>query len=115
MDTHGEKKMNAGVFGIVTIFAGFSNSICGIGTGNIAIPYLSQYVADKKATGISVASTVVACVIGTLAYIYCGWNAATLQKYSLGYVCMPIFVTVSIGIIMAVPFGYKFLERLDLK
>ena len=41
MDTHGEKKMNAGVFVIVSIFAGFSNSICGIGTGNIAIPYLS--------------------------------------------------------------------------
>ena len=56
-----------------------------------------------------------ACVIGTLAYIYYGWNGATLPKYSLGYVYMPIFVTVSIGIIMAVPFGYNFLERLDLK
>ena len=71
--------MHSGIFATVTIFAGLSNSICGVGTGNIAIPYLSQYFPVKRATGTSVVSTVVACVLGTLAYIYYGWDAATLD------------------------------------
>ena len=64
--------MHSGIFAIVTLFAGLSNSICGVGTGNIAIPYLSQYFPVKRATGTSVVSTVVACVLGALAYIYYG-------------------------------------------
>ena len=110
-----DKKMNPGVFAIVTIFAGLSNSICGVGTGNIAIPYLSRYFSVRRATGTSVVSTVVACVLGTLAYIYYGWDAATLPKYSLGYVYMPIFIAVSVGIVIAIPIGYKLSERLDPK
>lgn len=110
-----ETKMHSGIFAIVTIFAGLSNSICGVGTGNIAIPYLSQYFPVKRATGTSVVSTVVACVLGTLAYIYYGWDAATLPKYSLGYVYMPIFMTVSVGIVIAIPIGYKLSERLHPK
>jgi|TARA_R110002072_G_scaffold19747_4_gene72817 uncharacterized membrane protein YfcA len=54
-------------------------------------------------------------VLGTLAYIYYGWDAATLPKYSLGYVYMPIFIAVSVGIVIAIPIGYKLSERLDPK
>jgi len=110
-----DKKMNPGVFAIVTIFAGLSNSICGVGTGNIAIPYLSQYFPAKTAMGTSVVSTVVACVLGTLAYIYYGWDAATLPTYSFGYVYMPIFIAISVGIFIAIPIGYKLSERLHPK
>lgn len=110
-----EKNLKRSSFIIATSFAGLSNSICGIGTGNIAIPYLSRYFSVKKSTGTSIVSTVVACVFGTIAYIYYGWDLSGLPKYSLGYVYTPLFIVISIGMVIGTPIGYKLSERLDPK
>lgn len=107
--------LNRLTFVIVITIAGFANSVCGIGTGNIAIPYLSKYYPHQKAVATSVTSTVFACLLGTVTYIIYGWHAVALPKYSLGYVYLPAFFAAVIGIIVGTPTGYKLSHKLDLR
>ena len=101
------KKPNCYSLMIATLLAGFANSMTGIGTGNIMIPYLSRYFNQKNATATSLTATVVACSFGTLSYMYLGWGVATLPKFTLGYLYLPAFIPLSFGILIATPVGYR--------
>lgn len=89
----------------ITPMAGLINSICGIGTGNIIIPFLSRYYLLQQAVGTSLASTVIACSLGAFAYIINGWGMPNLPAYSLGYLNLPVFVVMSLGIAITTPLG----------
>lgn len=102
-------------FVITILLAGFSNSMCGIATGTIAIPYLSKYYPQNQAAGTSIASTLVACTMGMFAYIYYGWNLPELPKYSVGYLYTPAFICIAIGVLIGTPLGYKLSGQINPK
>lgn len=106
-------KINPKVFTPVILIAGLANSICGIGTGNVSIPYLLQYYPQKVAAASSVISGVVACALGAIAYIIYGLDVPNLPKDSLGYVYLPAFFSLSIGIIIDTPLGFRINSKLN--
>lgn len=87
--------------------AGLANSICGIATGTIAIPFLKKYYPLEKAIGTSIASTITACLFGTVAYIIYGFHhMKSVTGLSLGYVYLPAFFPITIGTIIGSYFGF---------
>lgn len=93
-------------FFIVIIIAGLANSICGIATGTLAIPFLKRYYTFDEAIGTSIASTCVACFLGTTAYMIYGIHINELQQPSIGYVYVPAFITISTGTIVGAKIGF---------
>lgn len=101
-------------FTTMVIIAGLINSMCGIGTSNITIPYLSRYYPMQVAKSTALMSTVVACAIGTISYMINGWHIKNLPLYSLGYVYLPAFFLVSLGAIIATPLGIYLSKRINV-
>lgn len=94
-------------FYAVMTLAGFSNSVCGIATGTIAIPYLSRFYPYGVAIGTSVASTVIACGLGAVLYAYSGWHVEDMPRYAAGYVYLPAFAFISPGILVGTWLGTR--------
>ena len=103
------------MFIVIILIAGFINSMCGIGTGNITIPFLSRYYPLNTAKGTALISAIFAYSAGTLSYIINGWGLIGLPPYSLGYVYLPAFFAVAIGAIITTPVGSSLSRRFELK
>lgn len=69
---------------VVGMFSGFF----GLGGGVIAIPLIGRFlkISIHRAMGISIALIFFISLVGTLGYIYHGWNKPQLPPFSLGYV-----------------------------
>ncbi|MGQ9695345.1 MAG: sulfite exporter TauE/SafE family protein [Thermodesulfobacteriota bacterium] len=69
---------------IVGLFSGFF----GLGGGVIAIPLMVRFlrISIHRAMGISIAFVFFISLVGTLGYIFHGWENPQLPPFSLGYV-----------------------------
>lgn len=94
---------------------GCISSMVSIGGGMLSVPYmiwhklpLRNAIATSAAIGFPIA------VGGTLGYIYNGWHATDLPRYSLGYVYTPALLWLVIGTISTAPFGARATHRMPV-
>lgn len=95
---------------MVFLVAGWVNSLSGIGTGNVALPFLNRVLDQKVAKATSVLAAAVACGCGGLAYVINGWHVASLPKYAWGYVYAPALLVMAVAVLAARPIA-KFLNK----
>jgi uncharacterized membrane protein YfcA len=107
-------KANPLLFTFAILVAGFANSICGIGAGNVAIPYLSRHYPYKTAIGTSIFCALFTCLISAVSYIIYGWDLPDLPRFAAGYVYLPAFIALSIGVIVGTPLGYLLSKKIHI-
>jgi hypothetical protein len=115
-ETAVEKKTPIWLYAIVGYIIGLKSAILGIGGGTISIPFLTwRGVEMKKAVGISAALGVPIALFGSAAYIYTGLSLENqvLPTYSLGYIYIPAFVSVSLFSSFVSKFGAKVSHNLS--
>jgi uncharacterized protein len=97
------------------IIAGFTCSMGGVATGMIMVPYLTKHLPRQRAVGTSVAAACVGCLIATTAYIISGLQSTQpLPRYSLGYIYLPAYAVLALGIVIGTPIGMKLSNRVKL-
>jgi len=104
------------LYAVVGYIIGLKSAILGIGGGTVSIPFLSwRGVPMKKAVGISAALGIPIALFGASTYIYSGLKLTPeiLPEYSLGYVYIPAFISVSILSSFASRLGAKASHRLS--
>lgn len=94
---------------------GCISSMVSIGGGILSVPYmvwhklpLRNAIATSAAIGFPIA------VGGTLGYIFNGWNAADLPRYSVGYVYVPALLWLVTGTVATAPFGARATHRMPV-
>lgn len=99
---------------MTSIVIGILSSILGIGGGILAVPLLmSIKLPDKNAIGTSSSVTLLVSTIGTLSYIFFGWNEQ-LGVENIGYVNLPTFLIVGLATLFAAPIGVKLTHQIPL-
>jgi uncharacterized membrane protein YfcA len=104
-------RVNPVTFVLAILLAGFTNSICGIGSGNVAIPYLSRHYPQKQAVAAPITAAVFACLLGAISYVVYGWNLPSLPAFSFGYVYLLAFVPIAVGIAIGTPTGHRLVKK----
>lgn len=90
----------------------FLSSSLGIGGGTFYVPlFLGYKMPMKNAVATSSACTFFNALIGSFVYIILGWHLDD-QISTLGYVYMPAFLAVGIGVLCTAPFGVKLAHKL---
>lgn len=108
----GQKKISKSRFAFLGLGISSLASVLGIGGGIITVPILTAHrYPEKKAIGTSAATGIAISFIGALSYLYFGMQEIELE-YSIGYLYLPAFICVSIGGIIAAPFGVKLAHAL---
>lgn len=95
------------------ILIGALSSMLGIGGGSIAFPVLLGYqVPVKNASATSSVSTFITTLFGTIAYLIIAKEHPPLPD-SFGYIYLPAFFGISVGVLIATPIGVKLVHTLD--
>ena len=105
-----------GWFGLslFAIVMGISTGLLGIGGGILAVPFLARCnIPMTSATGTSAACTLVIGCLGTLNFIWHGWNTVTLP-WSTGYIYWPAVLGISLTSVLLAPIGAKWTQRLPI-
>jgi uncharacterized membrane protein YfcA len=98
-----------------SFFIGTLSNIFGIGGGILTIPLLlSIKVPDLNAIGTSSAITLLVSTLGTLSYIFFGWNH-NFGSQNIGYVNIPAFLIVGMTTFFTAPIGVKLSHELSPK
>jgi uncharacterized membrane protein YfcA len=96
------------------LLIGSLSSMLGIGGGSLTLPVLLGYALHvKNASATSSLSTLMTTLVGSLTYLGLAWNQPKLAD-TLGYIDLPIFCILSLGSIIAAPFGVKLSHTLDV-
>lgn len=93
------KETSISLYAAVGVLIGLKSAILGIGGGTISIPFMSwRGVEMKKAVGISAALGIPVAIFGASSYIFNGIDKSKdiLPLYSVGYVYLPAFFSVSL-------------------
>ena len=102
----------SGIGGVI----GFISSFIGIGGGVLIVPVLNK-IGHPVRTAIGVSSSVgfFVAAVGTLTYIYHGWDIPNLPPYSVGYVYLPAFVGLAVTSAIFAPLGAKLAYKLPVQ
>lgn len=96
----------------VSSVIGCFSGLIGIGSGSMAVPFLSRFgVPMKNVAGVSSACTFVTAIIGTLSFIITGWGTSEHLLYVTGYIYWPAFLFISIGSVLTAPLGAMLSRR----
>ncbi len=96
-------------------FIGIFSAMLGIGGSVLILPYLTYFnVEMRRAVVVSLASSLTVAVVGTCAAIIVGWHRPDLPSYTIGYVCWPAWIGVSIGSLLFIPLGTWCSHRLPV-
>jgi uncharacterized protein len=96
-----------------SFFIGTISNIFGIGGGILTIPLLlSIKIPDLNAIGTSAAITLLVSTLGTLSYIFFGWNH-NFGSQNIGFVNIPAFLIVGITTFFTAPIGVKLSHELS--
>jgi uncharacterized membrane protein YfcA len=106
-----DKQRKRIVTALVAVVAASFNSLAAIPIGTIMVPYLLRTLPHPKAAANSIASGLVACAAGAATYGFLGSTRAQLPAHTWGYLYLPAFVSVAIGIFIALPVGHLFAEK----
>lgn len=92
---------------------GSISALAAVGGGFLAVTYLSYKNLDmKKAISTTAAIGFPIAIAGSLGYLINGWSKTLDDAYTLGFIYVPAFITVSIASILAVPYGVRWAHKL---
>ncbi len=92
---------------------GVISSLAGIRGGSLTVPYLSRYgVEMRKAVGSSSACGCMIAIAGMLGFMFHGYGAEGLPKYSLGYVYLPALFAIAFVSVMTTKIGARLATKL---
>ena len=91
---------------------GFFSVLIGIGGGSFSVPTLTAFGKEiHRAVGTSACIGFLIALPGFITYVSTGWVIEELPKYSLGYVSLPIVLTVASVSVLTAPLGAKLSNR----
>ena len=94
---------------------GVISALVSIGGGSLTVPYLTwQNIDIKKAIGTSSAIGVFISITGSIGYFVNGWNYASPEEYTFGYVYLPAAVLISITGFFTAPYGANLAHKLPV-
>jgi uncharacterized protein len=97
---------------LMGVVISFVASALGIGGGTFYVPlFLGYRMPMKNAVATSSACTFFNALVGTIVFIILGRNSQQMP-YSLGYVYLPAFFFISIGIVFSTPIGARLAHKL---
>ena len=111
-----QKDINTAGMLVAACIAGLLTSMSGVATGVILVPYLCRYMPRLQAVGSSVCCAVVGCGVATMSYIVSGFHQSSvaLPMYSFGYVYLPAYAMLAIGVAVFTPVGVKLAKRMSI-
>jgi len=99
------KKLTATTGGFII---GFISTIVGIGGGTMTVPFLHWFnVSMQKAVATSAACGLPIALIGTLSYIYTGWEQQLSNPSSIGYLHLYALFFIACSSFVFAPLGAK--------
>lgn len=92
---------------------GAVSALAAVGGGFLTVTYLSYKNIDmKKAIGTSAAIGFPIAIAGTAGYLVSGWSHTLHNAYTLGFINLPAFITISATSSLAAPYGADLAHRL---
>ena len=92
----------------ISFLIGCFSVIIGIGGGSFSVPTLTAFGKNiHRAVGTSASIGFLISFPGFITYASTGWNIEELPRHSLGYVSLPIVLSVASVSILTAPFGAK--------
>lgn len=90
----------------VGVGIGAVSALAAVGGGFLTVAYLGyRNVAMKSAVGTASAIGFSIAISGTVGYMISGWTKTLSDPYTLGFVYLPAFLTLSIASSVAAPYG----------
>jgi uncharacterized membrane protein YfcA len=104
------KKWKLGLLGVAS---GIIAALSGLGGGIIIIPVLNSFmkIDMRKAGSISSGVIMLTALIMTIFNLF--ENPVHQFKYSMGYIVFPISLMISLGVVLASPFGVKIARKVS--
>jgi uncharacterized membrane protein YfcA len=98
---------------LVGFFTGFLSVLLGVGGGTITMQFYRQAKMPMRNASACVSALIpVVAIVGTIGYLFTGWNIANLPQYAWGFIYLPALVGVVIGTLIGVPVGAKWVHKL---
>ena len=92
----------------ISFLIGCFSVLIGIGGGSFSVPTLTAFGKNiHRAVGTSASIGFLIAFPGFITYASTGWNIEELPRYSLGYVSLPIVLSVASVSVLTAPFGAK--------
>ena len=99
---------------IISFLIGYFSVLIGIGGGSFSVPILTAFGRNiRRAVGTSATIGFFIAFPGFITYILTGWLATDLPRYSLGYVNLPIVLSVASISILTAPLGARLSSRVN--
>ncbi|AEI36022.1 sulfite exporter TauE/SafE family protein [Francisella salina] len=101
---------------IYGIFTGFVSVVLGIGGSIIIVPFLRSR-NYRLTTAAAIASSIVPflALFGAISYIVAGYGLSNLPYYCLGFVYLPVAISLIVGSFMGVSMGVNLSGRVSQK
>ena len=100
----------------ISFLIGCFSVLIGIGGGSFSVPTLTAFGKNiHRAVGTSASIGFLIAFPGFITYSLTGWNIEGLPRYSMGYVSLPIVLSVSSVSILTAPFGAKLSNKTNKK
>ena len=99
---------------IISFLIGYFSVLIGIGGGSFSVPILTAFGKNiNRAVGTSATIGFFIALPGFITYILTGWLVADIPNYSIGYVNLPIVLSVASISILTAPLGAKLSSRIN--
>ena len=103
-------------YNFISFFIGCFSVFIGIGGGSFSVPILTTFGKKiHQAIGTSAGIGFLIAFPGFITYAYTGWFIQGLPGYSLGYVNLPIVLSVASASVITAPIGAKISKKSDKK
>lgn len=98
---------------LLTFVVATVSSIAGVAIGLLMVPMLHHFgFRVKAAVQVSLISAVLYTLFGALGFVATGWDKPELPPWSLGYVYLPAFALISLGVIVTSSVVARFAVKL---
>ena len=95
---------------------GYFSVLIGIGGGSFSVPTLNAFGKNiHRAVGTSATIGFFIALPGFITYASTGWMVEGLPRYSLGYVNLPIVLSVASVSVLTAPLGAKLSSKYNKK
>ena len=99
---------------IISFLIGYFSVLIGIGGGSFSVPILTAFGKNiHQAVGTSASIGFFIALPGFITYILTGWLVTDIPSYSIGYVNLPIVLSVASISILTAPLGAKLSNKID--
>ena len=99
---------------IISFLIGYFSVLIGIGGGSFSVPILTAFGKNiHQAVGTSASIGFFIALPGFITYILTGWLVTDIPSYSIGYVNLPIVLSVPSISILTAPLGAKLSKKID--